>query len=420
MLSDYLVIGGVEIINAARARAYTRTVDDCGNVAASCFDCPDGTELWLNDGKPYEGIVEDPAPWYDEAIPESKDFTGVYGLEITGASTGAYPDPGGDSSSPSGAIREIQLTIGMSAATECAMSYGIGWLTNALGRPTCSESGCVGQQACMLACCPVITDPETGEASNDPIRTLFDVVTVEGPEITERGEGPTQVYATAEFTLRTTNIGVFRNATDATTLEVRPANGELTNLDLKAVYEACEEPPDCSVDPDCRPPDLGQLPEPPVDPCYPSDPFQAYRTLATIDSKDMSSTFDMVPVITVVTQNRALRNLVVRLYNNPFGADCSRIPELNPCRACADVILTYVPPDARAVIDGRTGRSIVECRSDQGLATHVPTVFGPRGTLGNLPVIQCGSGLCVEVYAADSVGPDAMVTVEFVVRQVAA
>lgn len=415
MLPDYLVIGGVEVVNSARATAYSRTVDDCGNVTTSCFDCPEGTEKWLNDGEDYQGVRQDPAPWYDRAIPESAEFTGVVGLDITGTSNGVYPSSGVGSAM----LREIEFTVGLSAASECGLSYGFGWLVNALGKPTCNTAGCVGQQACMLACCPDIVDVDTGEASNDPIRALFDVVTVEGPKIDEQSWGATR-RATVTFTIRTSNVGVYRNATPDTTLEFRPINGRPVTLDLGAVYEDCEDPPDCSVDPNCQPPDLGRLPEPPVDPCYPSDPFPAFRSLATVDSRHMSSTFDVVPVVTVQSGRRSLRNLVVRLYNNPFGADCARLPELNPCRACADIIVPYIPADGKATIDARTGRSLVECRSELGLSTHVPTVFGPRGTLGELPVIQCGSGLCVEVYTASSVAEDATVMLELMVRQEAA
>lgn len=422
MLPDYLVIGGVEIINTARAVAYSSTVGDCGALADSCFDCPEGTDRWLNDGEPYQGIALDPAPWFDDAIPESLGVTGIIGLTVQGISEARWAEPGGSNSSPSGAVRDIEFTVGLNAVDECSLSYGIAWLATALGKPTCGDTGCIGQSACMIACCPDITDPDTGTASNDPIRQLFDVVTVEGPTMdpTEVFHGTTQVRAEVEFTLRTTNTGIYRVPGRALTVEATPINGRDVTVDLPAIYEACADPPDCSVDPECVPPDLAQLPEPPVDPCYPQEPFPAKRSVLTIPSTFVPDNFDVVPVIEVQAGSSPLRNLVIRFYTNPFDATCENLPDLNPCRACSDVMVPYVPARGLLEIDGRTGRSLITCRSDEGEATHVPVVFGPMGRVAELPIIQCGSGLCIEVYTAQSVAPDAMVVIGMATRQEAA
>src|SRR5690625_3401262 len=79
MLPDYLAIGGVEIVNSWRAKAYAGTVQDCGIAASSCAPCGDDAGVWLNDDEPYKGVEDDPAPWWDPALPESLGVAGRAG-----------------------------------------------------------------------------------------------------------------------------------------------------------------------------------------------------------------------------------------------------------------------------------------------------------------------------------------------------
>ena len=419
MLPDYLAIGGVEIVNSWRAKAYAGTIQDCGIATSSCAPCGDDAGVWLNDGEPYKGVEDDPAPWWDPAIPESLNVAGVVGMEVQGLHSGVPTLSTGGANG--GRVRDIEFRVGIEAADECAFSYLMGWLAAALGEPACATVGgsqCSGQQACVIACCPDI-DPETGEASNDPIRTIMDVTTVEGPTVTDkRTFAGGRVLAQVEFTLRTRNIGIFRNPSPALVVDVAPYNGETEVIDLPAVYEECADEPSCAVDPDCVPDPLAPLPEPPVDPCYPTDPFEGKRLVETIDSRDVTNNLDLVPVVTVTSGESApARNVTVRFYLNPFGVPCENIDELNPCRACADLTVSYIPPGGTLTIDGRLGRSWITCRTDEGLASFVPNVFGPMGGVSDIPVIACGPGLCVEIITDASVPVDAMVRVELVPRQ---
>ena len=132
----------------------------------------------------------------------------------------------------------------------------------------------------------------------------------------------------------------------------------------------------------------------------------------------MTSNLDLVPVVTIEAGETApIRNATVRFYLNPFGVDCENLEDLNPCRACGDLTVSYIPPDGTLTIDGRLGRSWITCRTDQGLASHVPNVFGPMGGVSDIPVIACGPGICVEIITAANVPVDATARVELVPRQ---
>lgn len=417
MLADYLAIGGVEIINSWRAKAYTGTAGDCGVVQSSCLRCDDAGGVWLNNGEPYEGVQSDPAPWYDPALPESLGVGGVSGVEIVGVDT----VPSRQGSTRSVQARDIEFTVLLDLVDDCAYSYMLGWLAAALGEPVCATSSgsqCSGQQACMVACCPNVGDD--GEAVTDPLRLIFDVVTVDGPTVEEKKYHlGGRIVATVTFTLRTMNLGVYRNPVPDQVIEVAPYNGDDAIIDLPAVYEACEDPPDCAVDPDCVPDPLAPLPEPPVDECYPSEPFAAKRTVVTIPGGAVSQNLDMLPVVTVTAGSAPVRNFTVRFYLNPFGVDCDTIGDLNPCRACADLTVPYIPPDGTLTIDGRVDRAWTTCRSDEGLSTHVPNVYGPAGGVSQTPIIACGPGLCIEIITEAAVPIDALVRVELHTRQLA-
>jgi hypothetical protein len=418
VLPDYLVMNGYEIVNSLRAAAYGADPDECGAIGNACFDCPE-LGLWLNGGDPYQGVVQDPAPWYDPASPESARVYGVVGLEVTGLANGAYADPGNNTDSPSGAVRDIMFRVLVEVADECAATYVAGWLRESIEWTGCGD-GCMGASVCMLACCPEV-DPETGEPLEQPIRELFDLTAVEGPEEVERAYADNRIYLIYEFTLRTGNVDVYKPSPLEHVLSANPANGTPVTLDLPAVYENCEDTASCLTDPQNPAPAPPTRPTAPLDPRYPTTPFPARRLTDDIPSEWVSRTLPTVAVITASSGGvTPLRNLLVRLFHNPFGIRCSRLEGRNPCRACTDILVPYIPPNGTLVIDGRTRTKTITCRTD-GISTRAEAVaFGPLGQMFYYPELTCGGSFCVQVYAADPVPPEAMVTIELYQRAGAA
>lgn len=402
MLPDYLVIGTTEIVNTARADGYGAGAGDCG-LALGCLDCPDLVRV-VNNGLPYTDITT--APWYDTAVPESARVYGYTGLEVNGLDEMVWASPGGSDEAPTGVVRDFEWVILVAAADDCAMDYALGWLASALNDPVGGAGGCSGQTACMVACCP--TDP-----SQDVIRNIFGVRTLEGPRVVQRAMTAVGAFATVSVTLRTPYPQIYR---EPKTWTVRPVDGTVVDVDLPAIYEDCPDPQPCTTDPDCPRPAPPAIPSVPMDDCYPAE-FTAKRLLLSIPAGAVPSGLDSVLVAEVYTGATPVRNFVLRVHNNPYGVPCDRLPNLNPCRACTDLVVTYIPPGGGLSIDGRTKTETVWCGTGNNRAQDVPVVYGtPRAPFVH-PVWACGGGTCIEILTDQTVGADVTVDISLVPRQ---
>lgn len=192
MLEHYLNLGGTEIANSARLDAYLESVgsplDTVGTCACETFDAV------LVGDDPYTTPEGDNAPWYDPAVPESGDFTGLMVLNVEGlddhpmtrSTTGAVT--GGAAIGPARVQpRTITVTAVLLGATCCAVEYGLRWLGEALAG--CSGAGCGGDCLTIYNCCPAeFEDPDDFAAEHR--RTLRRVALVSGPTpIARQGTG---------------------------------------------------------------------------------------------------------------------------------------------------------------------------------------------------------------------------------------
>lgn len=415
MLPDYVVIGGLEVISTARAHAYGVQTDECGAALGVCWDCEDDVAEWLNNGDPYLGVTED-APWYDPAVPESAMVLGFIGLEISGMTERVGASTTTTSSAP--ARREFTLRFAVALEDECGLEYAQGWVSNAFSPSPCATS-CVGHEVCVLSCCPSL-DEEGELVGADPIRYLYDVEVVSGPTMVDR-EWEDPLWVEYEVTLSTPNVYVWRPPSPDRVWTIRPSDGQQVTIDLPAVYEACPTDDECADQFLCPVPEgFAPLPAEPLPACYPAEPFAAHRTLISVPSGTMPSGIDVVPVIRATAGNLALRNLVVRFYANPLDIPCDRLPDLNPCRACMDLTVAEIPANGSIIMDGRTGLNTITCRNSRGRDVQIPaSVYGPPvdgAGAGYVDAIQCGPGLCMEVYTAVGVSAGAEITVEFWTR----
>lgn len=414
MLPDYLVIDGIEVISTPRAAAYGTIYGECNAAVGACWDCTPESGLWLNMGEPYAGVTRD-APWYDPAIPESAHVTGIVGYEISGI-TDAVRASG--SSRTEAVRREMTITFVVSLTSECAVSYIQGWLANVFAPSPCA-TGCVGHEVCMLACCPDVNDD--GElVGPDPMRTMTQVEVVSGPTLTDRSWDPDDFELEYEVTLATPNVWVYRAPPPERRWTVRPSDGDLVTLDLPAVYAECPDDDQCAVAMACQSPDFAPLPSEPFPECYPVEPFAAHRTVISIPPGELPTGLDVIPVIRATAGQLPMRNMVIRFYANPVGLPCDRLPGLNPCRACTDLTTPEVPAGGSIVLDGRTGLNTITCTNSLGRDVQLPAeVFGPPiegAGAGYVEPIQCGPGLCIEVYTAVGVSAGAEIAIEFWTR----
>lgn len=419
MYEGYLSFGGNEIVNNSRVKAYAASLGittvrcDCGSLAQALRDAP------------YTTPAADDAPWYDPTEPASGRFAGVLGTNIVGLSDGVTYQ----SSVPlaaGGAIiaprrrraREVQLRATLYAKDECGLSYGISWLASALRGQVCG-SDCGGSTLCVFTCCPPPCtpppSPEEPDLCGDPyFRTLFEVGVLTGPNITNRRRIPGGIMADVEITWTVGNSYIWR---DPQLLVEGPTAGtQLPDYEDPGVPPECEEAVDCIRDPLCPPTALPVVPPPVTDLCYPTGPFNARRWMIPLGAGQTPAWHEFVPYIRVNPGSLALRRLMIRWHTNAMGRDCAT--NLDPCSACVEVQVPYLPPNAWFTLDGRAERAWVDCPGGPGLNTARPEIYGRGGSPFTWPVFTCDTAMCLEIVALNtSVAPDAKWEISYAVRE---
>lgn len=410
MDTNWLSVGGVEVVNSARVRAYAA---GCGGTSLGCA-CPGLAQAI--EGQDYPGYGEDPvldsAPWVDPIMPESGDFLGVLGLTAEGLQAGTASRTPTDlalGGANIGAVRytsrEISWTVTLVARTQAGMAYGLAWLEAML----VGDDGCFGTEACIFAWCP--TDEADG---NRAVRHLFDVGLLEGPTVTETLNTGSVWLSTVEFTLVAGNSYLYGEPY----IQLGNDSGvrDIITVPPGGIGADCPDAPTCPSDPFCPPPPLPPLPPTPTDPCWPLTGFQAQRVMYTVPPGGVARIYSTVPVIRIQSGSAPLRRISVRFYENGAGADCSRWTDR--CQACGEANIASIPAGSHLVMDGRQQRTQLDCSGGEGLAVTEPVPFGPNGGLFQWPVIDCASGLCIEVlWQRQGAAQDVTVEIDMVARQ---
>lgn len=179
-MSSYGALCADELWNAARLKAYVENGIAPPLFSIKCSGCEGLDQILpcVDSEPPVEGyqLPElDPAPWYDINVPESKNFAGLLVTDVTMSApyTRSVTD-----NIVSGSVlsrlrtkgRTLVITGWLIGKTCCATTYGLRWLTSALGEPPCSDLGCVGCDFDFLDCCPSI-----GTGEDDCVRANGEV-----------------------------------------------------------------------------------------------------------------------------------------------------------------------------------------------------------------------------------------------------
>jgi len=418
----YLSLAGNEIINSARAVAYARAA----GLEIECEPCDSIPEA-LGDEPYYQ--VDDSAPWFDANSPESRGFLGVFGMDVAGlnsnpiARTPTALITDGSSLGPMRRThREIAFTVALITTGECELTYALQWLSLALLGTTCQGQTrtCNGDEVCMFSCCPgqypTLAGQEVGDAE---MRHLYDVGLLTGPQVTEKKylQESGLIWTTVTFTLAAAKPWIYRDPLTSNVDWVALGTGQVVpTTDPDQVYQQCLNPVPCVVDPLCPDPALPPAAPVPVSPCYPRGVGTFRRSRIAINPQDQPAWSETVPVVEVRTGALAMRRLLVRFWTNPQGGDCSSFTD--PCGACADINIAYVPAGSTLRVDGRVQRSVVECpQFPVGTATGTPVIYGQQGSFFDYPAFPCPTGLCIEVWSrSDTTAADATARVLLVPR----
>lgn len=430
MLTDYMLLGGVEVANHARLEAYLQTV---GSPLAenSVCRCDTLTAEVVGD-LPYTTPAEDAAPWYDPDVPESGEFAGLLVLSVDGLDTHPVRRSvtnaiaGGGSIGPARVMpRTITVTGLLLGATCCGVDYGLHWLGEVL--TGCTAGECDGDCMTLFNCCPS-EDMGPEEFTARHRRSIRRVALVEGPTVTARhGDGCTSGQCQAGADVVTVEV-VLSAATPwvwtdtVPVLEVPPpadTGGDCVawclhgpdgdGCDGPCRLAACPDPTAACADPTCRPP------VPPV-PTMPETcfclPLAVERECYEVDLTDRPGWSVDAPMITVRAGSEDLRNLTLTLYERSPGQEgvpCEDIADAERCSPHSQYVIRYVPAGGALTLDGQIGRAVVECG---GVCETSPDVYGPDGTPPSFRPLECASlCLCIESDVANPPAEDALITV---------
>jgi hypothetical protein len=101
------------------------------------------------------------------------------------------------------------------------------------------------------------------------------------------------------------------------------------------------------VDPDCSP-----IPDPPRAPSIEDsciDEASQWRRYQYVLEPDLVPVWsDALPVVQLAAEGTAVRQVRIRFYPNPLGADTG---DLEPCSYCGEFIVAYIPPWSTMTVD---------------------------------------------------------------------
>lgn len=421
MLTDYMAIGGIPVINTAQLRAFLQNVGSPFDSGATVCGCAQlGPDQLAQNGLPYTTPSDpaNPAVWYDPAQPVSAGFLGFMPLSIDGLDDNPVKRSITTAVTGGGAIgparvqpRTIVVTGLLLGATCCAVDYGLLWLTSAL--QGCTGNSCGGDCMSMIDCCPADPSDDYDAFQKEHRRTFRRVTLVDGPAVTARHGNGTCTGAcgkgsdilTVEFTLVAATPWAYTDQTELLNVDL-PTSADVcvqwSTTGLNCGLAECTDPVSGCVDPFCT------FPAPP----QPSTPQSCFCYALAEDSAcysiDLSTRPNWstdVPIISLYSGNNELRNVRIALYDkrpSNVSMTCDQIGTAQRCEPVAEWNVGYMPASTELTLDGQVERAMLYCG---GACETATSVWGFDGAAITWPVLDCAS-YCLCIYVSGITPPD--------------
>lgn len=452
-LGSYGALCSNELWNMERTAQYILNGIKPGRFNFRCSGCPGLQDILpcidseVPVGQPSYQLPEiDNAPWYDPAVPESRNFAGLYITSVTMSSpytrtSTANIGDGATLGRLKRNARTLVVTGFLVGKTCCASDAGLRWLTSALGGSGCAGGDCEGCDFDFLACCPYTGDEdsclttedssgnqtvymrssETGEMTrgSDFWRRLKHVGVVSGPEVLQCVGASCGCGCAAltevTFTLLAGNpyiMHIGEVIADAESLA--DCGAELCSITWvpKAAAMAagiscttgCVEPvADFLEDPNCPLPAL------------PPEPIVATSNCGCLPADSKQICFSAAPervwgdstlILQVFSGATELRDLDIYVQQNPAGQDCEEFTDY--CTACLSMRITYVPPNSIFELNGEE-RTVTVTRGSE-VRNASQNLTAGDGTAFDWPDIACAP-VCICVrYGCESTDPAATIS----------
>ena len=403
-----------------------------GNCGICCDDLADGL------GTPglWNAPLGDDAPWVDLTQPASLQFAGLFVEKITGLGPGAWSRNviqragGGTVLGASTQTGPVVVVTGLLLGKTCeAMAYGLAWLRTAL-RGTCAGSNCSGEDFQYLTAIPCadqdcLNSVETPALYKPFFRTIKGAALIQGPDVVETIARGCPACSDCgiqrvQFTIAGSQPCVFGERTDLfSPVTIKNVGTESdcditwsTDDDCVNTSDDCADSIPCSTDPLCPPvPTPPSIPIPSAPCSSDCDPIHFYQFDRTIPAGAMVTAGDAVPYFEVMSGNMPLRNLRVRIHQNPLSLKAS---ELRECDACSEFSLAYMPAQSTFTLDAAAHSKTITC---PGQGTTDAPLTSTTGTRFLWPEFACPDvPLTIVVTAAFPIADDATFAMGYFAR----
>jgi hypothetical protein len=392
---------GVEIINVARTEAYARW--DSAGWFRSTYNYPE-LGLILGQGS-YKTPMLDSAPWYDENVPESQGFYGLYPLRVSGLDDSTrqstvveHLSHGGNPGRLRMATRQVVFSAVLLANTEAGAQFGLNWLKRVLEGGDCmNDPGCNGSELRFFSSIPG-WDPAVGtDCADDYLRALHRVVVNSGPTVSNRtlmSDGTSMAW-TVSFTAVAGLPAIYG--------PIEPIVGDMFGVSDPVLGDGVtvnDDTPATTAQVDCPPvayqpvydPNCPAVVSPPQPPdvaigCF-DPPTSWYRYSISIPASLSALWTKVVPQLVVTSPATAdVRNMRIRFYVTD--------PTTDACGFIGDLLIGYIPMSGILSIDG-VEESVLYSGA-AGVVVADSLIFSSDGGPFDWPVIACGSDITVTI-----------------------
>ena len=376
MFDGYLNIGGVEVLNVARAHAYI--TEHLPGLTARCNAEVLRTALGHST---YTNPRDDAAPWYQGSRAAAERFYGLFPLGAQGVDDSTRSmelteliGDGAVHTMPRHGSREIRVTAVAVAADDEALAEGLAWLRDVLAGEDCSDPsqlGCLGKDVVMYSALP-----------EDPVeevtfrRTFHQAEVTEGPLVTTVYPSKVASMVGVEFTITAGVPWAFTTTATIATLYMDEG------LNFQDPVEDCS-PVNLAYDQYIDDPFFTAIARPPQPPTIlPPNILNITswrRRTAMIPAHLTRRWGRTVPVVTVATEN-AIQYMRIRFYREGHG--------LTGCDFDGEFLISYLPSTAILTLDA-IRRSATITKSDGLVVPAGHLLFGSDGRPFQWPTLGC-------------------------------
>lgn len=405
-VEQYLVLGGVELVNGCRTGRYflspnelpfrprlhryaVPSVRDGDSLKPCCCEDLIGGDSGIYGTGPDD--VSNPAPWYDINLPASSEF---FGFILTAFQSPMPLTRTNSSDFSKGRAQATKRTFsfrlrGIAGSIE-GSNYGMFWLSQALRglgncTTTCEDSSLTFYRSCDL----------------DNARTVYGVGLV-SLSVVEGGAPALCDGFLADVVLEADVPWLYGRAFTCIT----DGTWEPPEIGVcSEVWRACPPVVDlCALPIECRP----TMPPPPAPPevstcwCEPED-----VTLQCCSVPAYSDWVESVLTFELYAGTNEMRNARINLFENPNNYPCPDAGGLtveeqefwDSALPYTTLEVIYLPPDSILIVDGRDKTIKLMCGG--AVINGAPYVSGPSGSLWSHPVISACTGAMCACVALD-------------------